>query len=140
MIFEVLDASVRLELERGDDRSGMDLDHRSFDRELAALFFQETRAVHQFALVDLALGLRRIEQRERRQRIVALPAFGRRLGDRFRIRQWEGRRRHGHFRRASRRLGTNAAEHRRRGRHIVRLGRLPSPAARPSSARELAAP
>ena len=43
-------------------------------------------AVHQLALVDLALGLRRVEQRERRQRVVALAPLGRRLRRRLRIR------------------------------------------------------
>ena len=35
---------------------GMDLDDRAFDRELAALLLEQPRAVHQLALVDLALG------------------------------------------------------------------------------------
>ena len=37
---------------------GMDLHDRAFDRELAALLLEQARAVHQLALVDLALGLR----------------------------------------------------------------------------------
>ena len=43
-------------------------------------FSSSSRArVHQLALVDLALGLRRVEQRDGRQRVVALAALGRRL-------------------------------------------------------------
>ena len=49
----------------------MNLDDRTFDREFAALLFEQPRAVHQLALVDLAFAARRVEQRERRQRIGA---------------------------------------------------------------------
>ena len=72
----VLHAGVRLELERRDDRPGMDLDDRALDGELAALLLEQPRRFHQLALVDLALGLRRIEQRRRRQRVAAQPALG----------------------------------------------------------------
>ena len=85
----VLDARVGLELVGRDHRSGMDLDDRSFDRELAALFFEKPRAVHEFALVDFAFRFRRVEQRQRRERIGALFPLGRcALG----IGQWQGRR------------------------------------------------
>ena len=49
----------------------MDLDDGAFDRELAALLLEQPRAVHQLALVDLPLALRRVEQRQRRQRVGA---------------------------------------------------------------------
>ena len=41
---------------------GMDLHDGPLDRELAALLFEQPRAVHQLALVDLALALGRVEQ------------------------------------------------------------------------------
>ena len=71
---------------------GMNLHDAAFDRELAALLLEQPRAVHQLALVDLALGLRRVEQRQRRQRVVALAAFGRRLRRRLRIERQRRRR------------------------------------------------
>ena len=55
---------VRLELVGRDDGTGMDLHDRALDRELAALLFKEPRALHQLALVDLALALWRVQQRE----------------------------------------------------------------------------
>ena len=64
----VFHAGVRLELERRHDRSGMNLRDGAFDGELAAFLFEQARAFHQLALVDLPLGLRRIEQRQRRNR------------------------------------------------------------------------
>ena len=64
----VLHAGVGLELVGRDDRAGMDLDDGALDGELAALLFEQPRGVHQLALVDLALVLRRVEQRDRRQR------------------------------------------------------------------------
>ena len=70
----VLHAGVRLELVGRDDRARMDLDDRAFDRELAALLLEQARAVHQLALVDLALGFGRVEQRKRRQRVRPLLA------------------------------------------------------------------
>ena len=88
----VLHAGVGLELERRHDRPGMDLHDRALDRELAAFLFEQARAVHQLALVDLALGLGRVEQRERRQGVLALAALGRRLGHRLRIGQRQRRR------------------------------------------------
>ncbi len=71
----VLHAGVRLELVRRDDRARVNLDHRALDRELVALLLEEAGGVHQLALVDLVLALRRVEQRERRQRVAvaALP-------------------------------------------------------------------
>ena len=125
----VFDASVGLELERGDDRARMYLDDGSLDRELAALLLEQPRAVHELPLVDLALGLRRIEERQRRQRVVPLPPFRRRLCLRLRIRQrrrgrrqvdlwWTHRRR---------RLGAD------RGRNHGRLGRVLAAPARARS-------
>ena len=61
----VLDAGVRLELERGDDRAGVNLDDGPRDRELAALLLEQPRRLHQLAFVDLPLGARGIEQRRR---------------------------------------------------------------------------
>ena len=46
---------------------GVDLHDAAFDGELAALLLELPRALHQLALVDLALAPRRVEQRERRQ-------------------------------------------------------------------------
>jgi hypothetical protein len=46
----VFHAGVRLELVGRDDGAGVDLHHRPFDRELAALFLEQARAVHQLAL------------------------------------------------------------------------------------------
>ena len=66
---------------------GMNLHDRAFDRELAALFLEQPRALHQLALVDLPLGLRRIEQRHRRQREAAHPALDRRARRRRRSRR-----------------------------------------------------
>src|SRR5205823_4362545 len=56
IVFEVRDlrvlhAGVRLELESRDDGAWMDLHDRAFDRELAALLFEQPRALHQLALV-----------------------------------------------------------------------------------------
>ncbi len=109
----VLHAGVGLELERGHDRPGMDLRDRPLDRELAAFLFQQARAVHQLALVDLALGLGRVEQRQRRQGIVALAPLGRRFGHRLRVGQRQRRGRHGDLRRLRRRERFEAAEERR---------------------------
>jgi len=49
----------------------MDLGDGAFDRELAALLLEVARRFHQLAFVDLVLGLRRIKQRDRRQRVRA---------------------------------------------------------------------
>ncbi len=87
---------------------GMDLHDAAFDRELAALLLEQPRAVHQLALVDLALGLRRVEQRERRQRVLALAALGRRLGGRLGIGERQRRRRQADLRRLGRRERTCA--------------------------------
>src|SRR6185503_945305 len=81
-------ARIRLELERGDDRTGVDLCDRPFDRELAALLAEQLGAVEEVALVDLALDFWRIEQSERWQGVVALARCGWRC-DRLRIREWE---------------------------------------------------
>ena len=76
----VLHAGVGLELEGRDHGAGMDLRDLAFDRELAALLLELPRGVHQLALVDLALGLRRVEQRQRRQREGAVLPLRGRLG------------------------------------------------------------
>ncbi len=77
---------IRLELERRHDRSRVNLCDRAFDGELAALLLEQARAFHQLAFVDLALGFRRVEQRQRRNRECAvaprLPRF--RIGQRQR--------------------------------------------------------
>jgi hypothetical protein len=46
----------------------MNLRDGAFDGELAAFFLEQPRALHELALVDLALGFRRVEQRQRRNR------------------------------------------------------------------------
>ena len=121
----VLHAGVRLELERGDDRARVNLHDAALDRELAALLLEQPRAVHQLALVDLALGLRRVEQRDRRQRVVALAALGRRLRRRLGIGQRQRRR--DDLRRLGRRERLRAAgRHGRGGRGAaVRACRSP---------------
>ena len=88
----VLHAGVGLELEGRDDRARVNLHHRAFDGELAALLLEQARRVHQLALVDLALGLRRIEQRRRRQRVAAQAALGGAAADRLGIGQRQRRR------------------------------------------------
>ena len=91
----VLHAGVGLELEGRDHRAGVDLHDRAFDRELAALLFEQARRFHQLALVDLALGLRRIEQRRGRQRVAAQAALGEAAAERLGIGQrqrWRDRR------------------------------------------------
>ena len=50
----------------------VDLGDLALDGELAALFFELSRGFHELPLVDLALGLGRIEERRRRQRERAL--------------------------------------------------------------------
>ena len=87
----IFHAGVWLELERGHDRPGVNLHHGTLDRKLAALLLEQAGRFHQLALVDLALGLRRIEQRDRRQGVRTEPAFEVALG----LRQRQGRR-HGH--------------------------------------------
>ncbi len=87
----VLDASVRLELERRDDRAGVDLNRLALHGELAAFLFEEARRVHQFALVHLALRARGVEQGKRGQREIAATSFGRGL-DGGPGGQWQGRR------------------------------------------------
>ena len=113
----VLHAGVRLELERRHDRAGMDLHHRAFDRELAALLLEMPGGVHQLALVDLPFALRGIEQRGRRQHVGAVAPRRRRhrlrLGERQR-----GRRRHAHRRLRRRTAGDDG----RRGGHGGRHG------------------
>ena len=65
----------------------MNLRDGALDGELAAFFLEQTRAFHELALVDLALGLRRVEQRQRRNRERPVAA---RLS-RLRVGQWERR-------------------------------------------------
>ena len=86
----VLHARVGLELVGGDDRARVDLHDRALDRELAALLLEVPRAVHQLALVDLALGPRRIEQRQRRQGEAAELPLDRRARRRRRPRRPSG--------------------------------------------------
>ena len=86
----VLHAGVRLELEGRDHRARVDLRHLAFDGELAALLFELSRRLHQLALVDLALGLWRVEQRRGRQRELS-PAL-RRCFERLGLRQRQRRR------------------------------------------------
>ena len=74
----VLHAGVGLELVGRHHRARMDLHDGAFDRELAALLLEVPRAFHQLALVDLALGAGRIEQRQRRQGEAAELPFDRR--------------------------------------------------------------
>ncbi len=88
----------------------MDLRHRAFDRELAALLFEQARTIHQFALIDLPNGLWRVEQRHRGKRVVAFAPLGRGLGHRLRIGQGQGGRWHRHLRRLWRREGLETAE------------------------------
>jgi hypothetical protein len=88
----VLDARVRLELVGRHHRAGVNLDDRPLDGELAALLLEEPRAVHQLALVDLALATGCVEQRQRRQRVAVLAALGRCVTLRFRERQRSGHR------------------------------------------------
>jgi hypothetical protein len=71
----VLDARVRLELIGRDDGARVNLHDRAFDRELPALVFEQPGAFHELALVDLPLGLRRVEQGHRRERVFALLSF-----------------------------------------------------------------
>ena len=87
----VLHPGVRLELVGGDDRARVDLHDRAFDRELAALLLEQPRPFHQLALVDLPLALRRVEQRQRRERVRPPLALGRQLV-RLGQRQRRGRR------------------------------------------------
>src|SRR5262249_55741041 len=83
---------VRLELERRDDRTGMDLHDRALDRKLTALLLEEPCVVHQLALVDLTLDLGGVEQLQRRQDVLAFPPLG------WRPRRFRWRRRgDGHF-------------------------------------------
>ena len=96
----VLHAGVRLELEGRDNRTGVDLDHRTFHRELAAFLFEQMRAVHQLALVEGLHRLRRVEQRHRGTRVAAPPFLHRQVGgqgqtgfDSLRRRRDGGRRR-----------------------------------------------
>ncbi len=104
----VLHAGIGLELEGRHHRAGVDLHHRALDRELAALLLEVPGRVHQFALVHLALGLGRIEQRRRRQHVGALAAFGWRPADRLDLGE---RKRRGD---GNRPLALSAADHRRR--------------------------
>ena len=75
----VLHAGVRLELVGRHDRAGMNLDDGAFDGELAALFLEQPRAVHQLALVDLLLAASARRAARGRQRERALLPFDRRL-------------------------------------------------------------
>ena len=70
----VFHSGVRLELEGRDDRARMNLCNRTFDCELTAFLFEQARAFHQLALVDLPLGLRCIEKRQWRKRKRAVPS------------------------------------------------------------------
>ena len=70
----VLHAGFGLELECRDDGAGMNLRDLSFDGELAAFLLELPRGVHQLALVNLLLGLRGVEERQRGQRKRPLAA------------------------------------------------------------------
>ena len=89
----VLDAGIGLELEGRDHRARVNLDDRAFDRELPALLFEQPRPFHQLALVDLALDLGRVEQRQRRQRVAAHAALDRRARGGVGLAQRQRRRR-----------------------------------------------
>ena len=145
----VFHAGVGLELVGRDDRTRVDLHDRAFDRELAALLFEQPRAFHQLALVDLALGLRRIEQRQRRERVgapscarpAAFSGSGSGSGRRGRHRPLDCRRRRGLRRRRLERRG-RGADHRRRAGRLRRrrlLGARAPGSARPASAARAAA-
>ena len=73
---------------------GVDLDDRPGHRELVALLLEQAGGVHQLALVDLVLALRRVEQRQRRQGEAVLLPLDRHLrfelGDRGRPRRGAG--------------------------------------------------
>src|SRR6187397_1642772 len=71
--FSVLHARIRLELEGRHNGAGMNLRDRALDGKLAALLLEQARALHQLALVDLALGLRRVQKRQRWNREGANP-------------------------------------------------------------------
>ncbi len=118
----VLHAGVRLELEGRDDRARMDLHDRAFDRELAALLLEQPRAFHQLALVDLALDLGRVEQRQRRQRVAAHAALDRRARGGVALAERQRRRRGAASRLArgdGRRVRGPARRRGRRGRDVV---------------------
>src|SRR5215471_13929602 len=57
--------------------SGLNSNVAAFDSELAALLFEQARAVHQFPFVDAALLLARVEQGQRRERVLAFLPIGR---------------------------------------------------------------
>jgi hypothetical protein len=82
-------------------------------RELAALVLELPRGLHQLALVDLPLDLRRIQQRRRRQREGAVAAGGgldgRGVGERERRRHFRRLSRHDGRRRLQRRGGLRRA-------------------------------
>ncbi len=85
----VLHAGVGLELVGRDDRARVDLHHVPLDGELAALLLELPGAVHELSLVDLLLGLGRIEQGERWRCIRAVAFLLRR--DLLRVRQRQRR-------------------------------------------------
>ena len=90
--------------------------------------------VHQLALVDLALGLGRVEQRRRRQREGALAALGRRAADRLGLGQRQRRRAPAARRRGGGRLRAPAAAGARR----VGCGRRSASAAAAAAGRAVA--
>ena len=59
----------------------MNLDNGAFDGEFAALVFEQARAVHQLALVDLDGAASGIEERNGRQGVGALAPLGRSFRD-----------------------------------------------------------
>ena len=139
----VLHAGVGLELEGGDDRARDESGRPALDGELAALVLEQPRAIHQLAFVDLALGLGRVEQRERRQRVAAHAALDRRARDGVGLAQRQ-RRRRGATARLARRDGRRFGRAARRGRRGARLpssvvdggGRLGSAFARAARRRQ----
>ena len=79
----------------------LDLGDRALDGDLVALLLEQARTVHQLALVDLALGRARVEQRERRQHVVADASLRRCLRRRFAVHQRQWRRGERHLRRGA---------------------------------------
>ena len=96
---------------------GVNLDDGAGDRELVALLLEQPGGVHQLALVDLLLALRRVEQRERRQREAVAAAS--RSASAPRVRAAGGRRADFSARLAAR----GGRGDRRRRRRAVGLGR-----------------
>ena len=76
----VLDSGFGLELERGDDRAGIDLGDLPVNLELGIFFGQHLRQQLEFVGIDLLLLVGPLQQAARRQLISAGDARHRRLG------------------------------------------------------------